>query len=74
MFQQQTFAMLAILIGGGMLMLWRMLYSIVLVALCLLSIGGMFYFNSPLSFDEIIITKSYPNKQMISSFKNVIIY
>jgi len=55
MFQQQTFAMLAILIGGGMLMLWRMRYSIALVILCLLSIGGMFYLNSPLSFDEIVI-------------------
>ena len=55
MFQQQTFAMLAILIGGGMLMLWRMRYSIALVTLCLLSIGGMFYVNSPLSFDEIVI-------------------
>ena len=51
MFQQQTFAMLAILIGGGMLMLWRIQYSIALVALCLFSIGGMFYVNSPLSFD-----------------------
>ena len=55
MFQQQTFAMLAIFIGGSMLMLWRMRYSIALVVLCLIFIGGMFYLNSPLTLDEIII-------------------
>ena len=55
MFQQQTFAMLAIFIGGSMLMLWRMRYSIALVIVCLISIGGMFYLNSPLTLDEIII-------------------
>jgi hypothetical protein len=55
MFQQQTFAMLAIFIGGSMLMLWRMRYSIILVIVCFIFIGGMFYINSPLTLDEIII-------------------
>ncbi|NQY66672.1 MAG: SpoIIE family protein phosphatase [Flavobacteriales bacterium] len=54
MFQQHTFAYIALFIGCGMLVLWEKVYSIVIVIANITSGLVLFPIFSPLTFDEIM--------------------
>lgn len=53
--QKHTFAYIALFIGAGMLVLWRPLYTFIVVIVNLLAAILFFYLNSPLEIDEILL-------------------
>lgn len=54
-FQKHTFAYIALFIGGGMLVLWKPLYSYIMVIITLLANAIMFTLFSQLTIDEFLI-------------------
>ncbi len=52
--QIHTFAFLAIFIGAGMFMLWKIRYSVLVIALCFVASVFFFKLNSPLPLDVIL--------------------
>ncbi len=52
--QQHAFAYIALFIGSGMLILWRSVYSLIVVGLSIPTNIVFFYFNSELSTDQIL--------------------
>lgn len=53
--QKHTFAYIALFIGAGMLVLWRPVYSFIIVAISFIANIIFFYFNSHLAPGEIMI-------------------
>ena len=54
-FQQHTFAYIALFIGAGMLVLWKKIYTIVVVVISILANIILFHLFSPLTVDEFLI-------------------
>ncbi|MGE0562509.1 MAG: PP2C family protein-serine/threonine phosphatase [Flavobacteriales bacterium] len=54
-FQKHTFAYMALFIGSGMFVLYRNLYSIIIVGISLVANIVLLNVNSSLSFDEIMV-------------------
>lgn len=54
-FQKHTFAYMALFIGSGMFVLYRNVYSIIIVVISLLANVFLLKINSSLSFDEIMV-------------------
>jgi len=55
MLQKHSFAYLALIIGAGMLVLWKPVWTISIVVLSLIVNIFFFHINSPLNMDEILI-------------------
>ena len=53
--QKHAFAYLALIIGAGMLVLWKPIWTIAILILSLVANGIYFHLNSQLSIDEILI-------------------
>ena len=53
--QKHAFAYLALIIGAGMLVLWKPIWTIVIVLLSLIANGIYFHLNSELTTEEILI-------------------
>lgn len=54
-FQKHTLSYVALFIAAGMFILWSIPYSLLVVGVSLLANVILFYFNSPLPVDEILI-------------------
>jgi len=53
--QKHAFAYIALIIGAGMLVLWKPIWTIIIVVLSLIANGIYFHLNSQLSTEEILI-------------------
>ena len=53
--QKHTMAYMALFIGSGMFVFYHVYYSIFIVVLSLIINGLLFYLNSPLSIDEVLV-------------------
>ncbi len=53
--QKHAFAYLALIIGAGMLVLWKPIWTIAILILSLIANGIYFHLNSQLTIDEILI-------------------
>jgi serine phosphatase RsbU (regulator of sigma subunit) len=53
--QKHTFAYIALFIGAGMLVLWKPIYTFIVVIVNLLAAILFFYLNSSLSIEEIVL-------------------
>lgn len=54
--QKHAFAYIALFIGSGMFMFYRVLFSILIVVANIIANIIFFYFNSPLTVDEILVS------------------
>jgi serine phosphatase RsbU (regulator of sigma subunit) len=57
--QKHTLAYMALFIGSGMFVFYRIYYSIFIVAASLIANAIFFYFNSKLSIDEILVNGGF---------------